>query len=78
MFFDVNSDKIAGSKAFKQIKSVMKGKDDWEKAMNLKKLVEKNKGKKIVEEYSKVVTANKKAKQEKTQQKKVTAPQKGK
>lgn len=78
MFFDVNSDKIAGSKAFSQIKSVMKGKDDWEKAMNLKKLVEKNKGKKIVEEYSKVVTANKKANKEKTQTKKVTVPQKGK
>ena len=54
-----DAEKLHKSQEFKQMcADVNKGKDDWEKAMNIKKLASKNKGDGLVNLHMKIYDAN--------------------
>ena len=81
LVFDDNAKKLKESPLFAKFKESIKGKDDFEKAMNLKKLAETDNGNKLLKEYSKMIlnnNAKKKAKKkaEKKVEKKAEAPAK--
>ena len=63
LVFDDNAKKFKKSPLFTKFKETIKGKDDFEKAMNLKKLAETNNGDKLFKYYTKMVLENKAKKQ---------------
>ena len=73
LVFDDNAKRLKGSKLFGQFMETIKGKDDFEKAMNLKKLAESKDGDKLIKEYAKLMRANKNKKKEEASAKKSEA-----
>ena len=71
LVFDENTKKLKESPIFAKLKESVKGKDAFEKAMNLKKLAEKDNGVKLLKTFSQMVIENKKNKKE---EKKAEAP----